>query len=191
MPVTNLASKFVDREMERLFKQDPPVYGGFCRNPVTGGGYVGGLDPTEKQKEAARRPLMAREWYRLHGPADAQPFPVSHNEREALKGTGLLPHILAWFARSLEDRDYDVNEHPSFAEYAAGVLWEANLPVGSFARLPNYPAAQLDELKKRFPAKKLKGMSPGATWLPPKEHREAIDSLRRCSPNSDVYFYRE
>ena len=39
------------------------------------------------------------------------PFPVSYDQREALKGRGLLPHIVAWYARSMECRKYDVKEH--------------------------------------------------------------------------------
>jgi len=191
MPVVDLAIRLVDREVERLFKQHPPVYDRLCRNPVTGASYVGGLDPIAEQIEAARRPLRAREWFRVHGPKDAQPFPVSYDEREALKGLGLLPHILAWYARSMEGQDYDVNKHPSFADYVSGVLWERALPVGGFVCLPNYPSEQMDELKKRFPPRMLKGMSPGAYWLPPKEHADAMASLRRSSHNAEVYFDRE
>lgn len=191
MSEIDLTPERVNREVQRLFKQQPPIPGQLCINPVTGGWYVGGYDPLKKQFEAARPPLLAREWFRSHGPADAQPFPVSHNEREALKGRGLLQHILAWYARSLEGRDYDVNEHPSFADYAAGVLWEAQLRVGGFAGLPNYPAQEFEELKKRFPPKMLKGMGPGLYWEPSKGHREAMASVRRSSSNPEVYFDRE
>jgi hypothetical protein len=48
--------------------------------------------------------------------------------------------------------DFDVKAHPSLADYFSGVLWEAELPVGGFAGLPDYGAQQLQELKKRFPA---------------------------------------
>ena len=196
MTITKLANKFVDREVLRLFQANPPDRGEVSCNPVTGGGYVGGDDPIGEQMDIACRALHVRQWHAATGPADVQPLPISARERDAmaLKGTP-LHYILEKFARSVEHYyltpGLDVREHPAFPEYAAGFQWEAALPVGGFAHLPTYPAAQLDELKKRFPPKKLKGMSPGATWLPPKEHREAIDSLRRCSPNSDVYFYRE
>jgi hypothetical protein len=87
--------------------------------------------------------------------------------------------------------DFDVKAHPSLADYFSGVLWEAELPVGGFAGLPDYGAQQLQELKKRFPPRMLKGMSPGLQWLPPDEHREAMASLRRCSRTPAVYSDRE
>lgn len=108
-----------------------------------------------------------------------------------MKGRGLLLHIVAWYARSLEGREYDLKEHPSFADYVSGVLWEAELPVGSFADLPNYPPDELQELKKRFPPRMLKGMGPGLYWLPPKLHREEMVSVRRYSRNPGVYLNRE
>ena len=175
--------------MERLFKTRRKS-GELCRNPVTGGSYVAGLEPIKPQKDAARRALRAREWFRKNGPADVQPLPLSLYEREPLKlGRGLLNHILAWYARSLEGRKFDVEEHPSFADYVSGVLWEAELPVG-FACL-HYPCEELQELKKRFPPRMLKGMSPGVKWLPPKLHAEAIASIRRSSHNGEVCFNRE
>ena len=159
-------------------------YGDYCTNPVTGAHYIHGVDPIGPQKEAARRALLIREWFAIYGPADAQPFPVSHREREDLKGRGLLPHIVAWYARSPDD----VKEHPSFADYARGVLWEAEF---GFLTLPNYPPDKVRKLKKRFPPRMLKGMGPGLCWLPPKLHREIMASVRQSSHNAEVYFNRE
>jgi hypothetical protein len=88
----------VHREVERLFIENPPHHGQQCQNPVTGGWYIGGLDPIEPQKEQARRALFAREWFSKHGPADAPPLPLTYCAREALK-IGGLPHIVAWYAR--------------------------------------------------------------------------------------------
>lgn len=192
MNVIDLTEHSVDQQVERLFKETPRTYGELCRNPVTGGGFARGLDPVKRQKEAARRALRACEWFRTHAPADAQPLPMSHYEREKLKlGRGLLSYILALYARSLEGRNYDVEEHPPFADYVSGVLWEAELPVGGFVGLPNYASEEFQELKKRFPPRMLKGMSPGAMWLPPGLHAEAIASARRSSHNGEVYFNRE
>ena len=191
MDAINLTETLIGREVERLFNESPARYGENCRNPVTGAGYVHGVDPVASQKEAARRALLAREWFALNGPPDAQPLPVSYDERESLKGQGLFPHIVAWYARSLADRNYDVKEHPSFADYVSGVLWEAELPVGSFASLPNYPPEELRELKKRFRPRMLKGMGPCLYWLPPKLHAEIMASVRRSSHNAEVYFNRE
>ena len=68
-----------------------------------------------------RPALAARKWFADHGPPDLQPLPLGYNEREALKHGG-VDHILAWFARSLDCRNYDVLEHPAFNEYARGVM---------------------------------------------------------------------
>jgi len=190
MTVVDFDSKRVDREVERLFEEHPPIYGELCRNPVTGGTYVGILDPTELQKELARQPLMARERFKAMGPSDAQPLPISYDEREALKGSGLFPHIVAWYARSLEGRAYNMDEHPPFADYVSGVLWEGELAQGGFVALPNYPAEQLRELKERSPARMLKGMSPGAHWLPAEQHARAIADLRRTSKTPRHHFMR-
>ena len=35
---------------------------------------------------------------------------------------GGVKHLIAWFARSLEASDYDVLRHPSFDDYARGVM---------------------------------------------------------------------
>ena len=189
MKKLNVDDDLIDRLVDDLFAAFR--CGENRQNPVTGAGYVHGVDPIGPQKKAARRALRAREWFAIDGPADAPPFPVSYDQREALKGRGLLPHIVAWYARSLECRKYDVKEHPSFADYASGVLWEAELPVGGFANLPNYPPDELRALKRRFPPRMLKGMGPGLHWLPPKLHRETMASVRRSSHNGEVYFNRE
>jgi hypothetical protein len=193
MTIMNSADTLIGREVERLFRESPDQYWGarIFINPVIGGGYVPGDDPIEPQMEAACRALLAREWFAIHGPPDAQPLPLSYNAREDLKGRGLLRHIVKWYARSLEGREYDVKEHPSFADYASGVLWEAELPVGGLVSLPNYPPDELRELKKRFPPRMLKGMGPGLCWLPPKLHAEAMASVRRSYRDGEVYLNRE
>jgi hypothetical protein len=167
-----------DQEVDRLFTENPPVHGEYCRNPVTGASYVGGLDPTKRQKDDARRALLAREWFRTHGPADAQPLPVG-DERDGVHAITLLPYIVCLYARSLEGRGYDCNEHPPFADYVSGALWEAELAEGGFVSLPSYPLEELQELTKRYPPRMLMGMSPGARWLPPEEHKQVIAELRR------------
>ncbi len=108
------------------------------------------------------------------------------------KGRGLLLHIVAWYARSLEGQHYNVEEHPPFADYVSGVLWEGDPPVdGRFATIPNYPPEQLRQLKKRFPARMLIGMGPGVVWGTPKQHVWVMDNIRRASRNPEIYFNRE
>ena len=78
----------IARQVDELF--GTAQYAENCRNPVTGAGYVHGVDPIAEQKEAAYRALLAREWFAINGPADAQPLPVSYDERESFKGQGIL-----------------------------------------------------------------------------------------------------
>ena len=80
-------------------------------------------------KKKACTALTARVWFYENGPADLQPLPLSHDEREDLKHGG-VPHILAWFARSLEALKYNYLEHPPFCDYACGVMAsECTLPI--------------------------------------------------------------
>jgi hypothetical protein len=179
----------VDLEVERLFKENRH-WGDDYENPVTGALYVKGVDPIEPQKEDARRPLLAREWFRIHGPADAQPLPAFYTDRTA---HDLLTYIVTLYARSLEARDYNVLEHPPFADYVKGVLWEAELGEGGFVSSCYFPIDEMRALKKRYPPRMLKGMGPGACWEPPKVHTETINSLRRSLHERDreiPWFYR-
>jgi hypothetical protein len=162
----------IARAVDELFSTHR--YGQNCENPVTGAGYVHGIDPVKPQKEVARRALLAREWFAIYGPPDAQPLPFWRDH----KGPGLLGYIVKLYARSLEDRDYDINAHPPFADYVSGVLWEAERVDGIIGKLPNYPA-ELPELKKRFPPRELAGMGPGFCWLPPKVYAKVMPDYRR------------
>src|SRR4051794_4365587 len=99
-------------EVDRLFREAPDRDEKSRRNPVTQAGFTDD-DPIEPQKWAARRALRARAWFAEVAPPDAPPLPLSYGERESLKCGG-LPHIVAWFARSLEACDYDFDVHPSF-----------------------------------------------------------------------------
>lgn len=160
------ASHFpIARAVDELFS--PPRYGQICKNPVTGADYLYGIDPIKPQKEIARRALLAREWFDIYGPTDAQPLPFWGDSAKP----GLLGYIVKLYGRSLGDRDYDINEHPPFADYISGVLWEAERVDGIIGKLPHYPA-ELPELKKRFPPRELAGMGPGFSWLPPERYAE-------------------
>ena len=121
-----------------------------------------------------RRARFARKWFADNGPADIQPLPLGYAEREALKGGG-APHILAWYARSLACRRYDVSEHPPFDDYARGVT------ASEFA--PDF--IKKEHLLKRFPPRPLDGLGPGLCWQPPEEHARTMESLRRCRERED------
>lgn len=124
-----------------------------------------------------RKARAARKWFADAGPQDAQPLPLGYNERERLKHGG-VDHILAWYARSLDCRNYDVLAHPVFEDYARGVM------ASEFA--PEF-VTEDEKLKKRFPPRPLTGMGPGLCWLPPMEHVEAMESVRRCRLPPEEY----
>ena len=176
MDTINLTETLIGREVERLFSKNPARSNGLCTNPVTGGDYVRCVDPIAAQKKAAYRALLAREWFAFTAPRDATPLPINERDREDWKRTGrLLDYIIALYARSLSDR-YDVKEHPPFADYVSGVLWEAEHVQGG-GSLPIYPD-ELPKLKKRFPPRELEGMESGFCWCPPKRKKQAKNSGR-------------
>ena len=176
MDTINLPETLIGREVERLFSENPAQSNGLCTNPVTGAVYVRGVDPIAPQKEAAYRALLAREWFAFTAPPDATPLPINWYDREDWKRTGrLLDYIIALYARSLDNR-YDVKEHPPFADYVSGVLWEHENVEGG-GQLPNSPE-QLAEMKNRFPPRELEGMDSGFYWYPPKRKKQAKKSGR-------------
>jgi hypothetical protein len=149
-------------EVDRLFREADLERGSVCENPVTGGKFVPGIDRIKPQKARARVALEARDWFADHGPPDAPPLPLTCGDREDLK-VGGLPHIVAWFARSLEARAYDYHEHPSFDDYARGVLASAYAPEF---------ITRDQQLQGRFPPRHLPGLGPGLYWDPPKPARK-------------------
>lgn len=179
MSITKFSSE-LDCEVERLFTENPPIHGKPCRNPVTGGGYIGGLDPIEEQIEAARRALQARNWFAYAGPDDAQPLPISSSERSDIHlrdnyARFLFHYMLELYSRSLEAQQFDFIQHPPFPAFVSGVLWDAEHDGG---HLPNCPD-ELSQLRKRFPPRRLPGLLPSFDWLPPKEYAEEMESRRR------------
>jgi hypothetical protein len=102
---------------------------------------------------------LAREHFALNGPPDAPPLPIGYDERESTKSQGRLAKIVGLYARSLEYRKYDLDEHPSFDDYARGVMAsEYNA---------HYHMREDEGLKKRFPPRQLDGLGPGLIWSPP------------------------
>jgi hypothetical protein len=114
------------------------------------------------------RPQNARKWFAENGPPDLQPLPLGYTERELCKRQG--EHILAWYASSLECRDYDYNAHPSFDDFACGLMASEFVP---------YFIATNAALKKRFPRRKLAGIGPGLLWAPPKTFARITKADRR------------
>jgi hypothetical protein len=155
-PHVNILKSYVDR----LFEQLNPQPEAFSWTPVTNWSwFYCDEEPIEQEKDIARRALLAREHFALFGPPDAPPLPVSYGERELLKGGG-LPHIVAWFARSLEAKKYDLQKHPKFEVYARGVM------ASEYA--PDFITKD-EGLKRRFPPRPLKGLGPALMWQPAKK----------------------
>ena len=143
------------------------------RNPVTGGGFVWGVDPIAPQTKAAIVALLAREYFSDHGPSDAPPLPLSHDDIEDYRDARGLACIVGFFARSLKRLDYDLRKHPSFDDFACGLM--------ALAMEKGMRDLEKDEnLKRRFPPRPLAGMTPGAYWAPPKEYEETMASYRRA-----------
>ena len=158
--ITNSKSP-IEKMVDRLFVEMNAKRGDLCVNPVTSGHFVWGDDPLAPQKREAVAALRAREWFAVNGPADAPPLPISYNEVERYREARGLAGIVGFFARSLSRQDYDVLKHPSFDDFARGLM----------ASNTNAWGIEKDEhLKKRFPPRPLKGMSPGCYWAPPKEY---------------------
>src|SRR4051812_18939763 len=143
--------------VDRLFENAPDRHEVYRRNPVDGGQFVSGLDPIEPQKRRAERALLAGEWVCSIAPGGVE-LPLGYREREDMKcgGSG-VERIVAWFARSLNENGYDVERHPSFNDYARGVLASAYAP-------PFITGAP--GLLTRYPPRPLVGLGPGLIWNP-------------------------
>jgi hypothetical protein len=111
--------------VDKLFRANRKL--DFAEIPVIGGHYCPREDDDRPLKKQACAALAARVWFHEHGPAWAQPLPLSYNEREDLKRGGRL-HILAWYARSLCCLDWNYRLHPPFFAYACAVMAAAFTP---------------------------------------------------------------
>jgi hypothetical protein len=174
MYTTNEPNQNADLLVERLFKANSPVAGQRCQNPVTGGWYMGKLDPIAPQKRDARRALLAREWFKVCGPEDAQPLPLSSEEIEDMKYAWdskhpALSYIKSRFAFSLQAHGYDFNSHPSFEDFACGVTASEHAPDH---------VKKDEELRKRYPPRPLLGLNAGNCWEPPKHDKPGYRRTR-------------
>lgn len=143
-------------KVEELFKNASDRHEKLRENPVTGGKFVAGLDPLRPQKLIAQRALETEEWYEQQKPEDAPALPLTYVARERLKGAAPpLHYIVSLLARSLEVRNYRPEGHPSFEEYARGVMASKLTPA--FIR-------EDAELLRRYPPKPLIGLGGGLIW---------------------------
>ena len=148
----------LEDQVDQLFHQASDRLAETRENPVTGGRWVSGVDPIRTQKTAACRALRAGAWFESQRPFDAPALPLSYGDRESLKGSS-LGYIVALFARSIAVRGFNTEGHPSFDEYARGVVASPFAP----------DIVRLDEgLRLRFPPKQLPGLGSGLIWKGPK-----------------------
>jgi hypothetical protein len=113
----------IEELVNRLFREikAQAKRGELCQNPVTGGWFVWGLDPMALHKKEAVVALRAREWFAVHGPADAPPFPYEH-EIDSYRDARGLKGVVGFYARSLSRLDHDFQKHPSFHDFARGLM---------------------------------------------------------------------
>jgi len=103
-------------------------------------------------------------------------MPIDEWDRDRAKHlNGLLGFITAHFMWSMESQD-DLRVHPSFYEFAAGMLWLHENVGGSTERLPFTPE-QLPEMKRRYPPRKLEGLY-HFRWRPPKRQNRSKEKRR-------------
>ena len=115
-------------------------------------------------KGLKRKAQLARQHFALHGPRDAPALPLGYNERESIKGKSPLATIVSRYARSWQGCRYDLDLHPSFDDYACGVM---------ASEYNGWPGLGCDpEMLRRFPPRKLAGLGPGLMWEPPKARVE-------------------
>jgi hypothetical protein len=167
MASTNLSETAIRREVECLFGEISAKRGDLCTNPVTGGDFVYGFDPIRLQKKMAYHALCAREDFARNGPADAPRLPLEYWECERVRWSGRpLDYLTGQYAKCVVAL-YKVKSHPSFDDYARGVLWEHDNVPGS--AIPFQPE-QLAEMKRRFPPRKLEGLQ-CFCWRPPRRQK--------------------
>ena len=163
----------IAKVVDQLFAALNAKYGECCRNPITGGGFVWGIDSITTQKKEAIVALLAREWVAKNGPQDAPPLPLCLDDRDAMRSAGGLEAIFGFYARSLSFVDYDVDEHPSFDDFACGLMAVA-VATGLWSLEKDA------QLLMRFPPRPLEGMySVGAYWSHP------LAPPRAMPPNTD------
>jgi hypothetical protein len=152
---TGMSYLEIERLVDDLFPKEESCYGTLGENPVTGRQICWGADPIAVEKANAVRALRAREWFYRHGPPDAPQLPLSWAEIDAMRFKDPFCHIVASFSRSLRGHNWDYNNHPSFDEFARGVL--------ASTRAPEFVRAD-KELRKRYPPRRLPGLGPGLCW---------------------------
>jgi hypothetical protein len=134
--------------------------------PVLGGVNWGGGSIRPLKKSAVAM-LRAKEWFAVEGgPSDAPPLPLA-DEIENYRQAGGLKRVIGFYARSLEMQDFDYRKHPSFQDFARGLMalamkdgvWGLEEDAGLIQRFPPLPLPEM--------------IAAGCYWEPPKRQRRA------------------
>jgi hypothetical protein len=159
----------IDRATEyvmRIYELGPDDFRG---NPLASwADFAGGFDSPKLRIKPAIRAVLARRWFAVNGPQDddLQPLPLGWFERQSMYRCGAT-QILYWFARSLANLNYDTTQHPSFYDYACGIL--------AFER---EGSELLEQLKHRFPPRLLPGLDrTTGDWSLPLTASEAAQEM--------------
>jgi len=161
---TNFKS-LVEQEVDRRFGEIDAKRGDICRLPITDAGVVWGVDPIAPEKEYAIAALLAREWFAVNSRFDAPPLPLY--DFDSYRGARGLKGVVGFYARSLARQNFDVRKHPSFDDFARGLM-AINTGLWGIEKDEN--------LRRRFPPRPLTGMTRSAFWAPPEEYAE----LQEC-----------
>lgn len=145
------------KDVDRLFNQLNPQHGAIVLNPVTESKFVWGVDPIEPQKYIAEKALRARAWFRTHGPVGIE-LPLSRWERDRLKRFDRpVGYVVSMFGYSIYVRDFEVEGHPLFPEFAAGALTLTHLPTA---------VRENPEVRRLYPPRPLPGLDRYLIWQP-------------------------
>jgi hypothetical protein len=99
--------------------------------------------------EADRRASAAREFFRIHGPADMQPLPTTYDDCQKLEGVGGRMGLLGIYARAVYGSVYDYTQHAKPYDFFCGVMAIRNTPDN---------IRRDRDLQKEFPPKRIPGM---------------------------------
>jgi len=129
--------------------------------------------------------LAAREWFRAHAPPWAPELPLCSADIEKLinsKSPAIA--VVGYFAASLAACNWDIEKHPTFQVYAAGVM------ACEFA--PTHIRTD-PKLLKEFPPRELSGIDQGLIWGLSDRTLEFMqglmrseEHLRRCGLSEDA-----
>lgn len=130
-------------------------------DPVTGGLRVDVLIDPQTEERLARRALLAQEVFSEYGPLDTPQLPLNGEDMSRLARTGDFGLLVASFAFSLERNDWDIQKHPDYDDYVAGLL---SLPT---LRLPYGAVREPNKLCCWYGAYPLRGLHANGVWYPP------------------------